>query len=412
MTTTKLYLDTRSKNANGECPLKITITKHGKAAQYPLGIRLLPSQWDSVKLKVKDHPNKQRLNAFIQTQKNQFDNLLLELASKGELAQLTSTQIKNKIANMLSPDNVDKTLFFYRYREYMRRLNAPSTKEKYSITLKRILQFCPKAESLHFADITKDWLSDFENFLKQYNPSVNGRNIHFRNIRAVFNDAIDNNITQFYPFRQFKIRPEATPKRSLSVDDLRKLFNYSCEEWQQRYVDIFKLTFFLIGINLVDLCDLVGMENGYISYNRKKTHRLYNIKVEPEALELIHKYKGKDRLLRFSEDLTTYKNLTMKIDRQLKRIGPVEKIPNPKKGKRKHKYVTKRIGMFPKISLYWARHSWASIAAELDIPKETIAAALGHGGNSVTDIYIKFDTRKIDEANRKVIDYVLYNKKA
>ena len=65
---------------------------------------------------------------------------------------------------------------------------------------------------------------------------------------------------------------------------------------------------------------------------------------------------------------------------------------------------------FPGISSYWMRHTWATIAAQLEIPKETIAAALGHGGNSVTDIYIDFDRRKIDEANRKVIDFVLYGR--
>ena len=61
---------------------------------------------------------------------------------------------------------------------------------------------------------------------------------------------------------------------------------------------------------------------------------------------------------------------------------------------------------FPELSGYWARHTWATIAAQLDIPKETIAAALGHSSGSVTDIYIDFDKRKIDEANRRVIDFV------
>ena len=62
-------------------------------------------------------------------------------------------------------------------------------------------------------------------------------------------------------------------------------------------------------------------------------------------------------------------------------------------------------------ALYKARHSWATIAAELEIPKETIAAALGHGGNTVTDIYIDFDRKKVDEANRRVLDWVLYGKR-
>ena len=70
------------------------------------------------------------------------------------------------------------------------------------------------------------------------------------------------------------------------------------------------------------------------------------------------------------------------------------------------KVIAKKIGI-PKISSYWARHTWATIASSIDIPKDTISAALGHGGNTVTDVYIRFDRRKVDEANRKVINYVL-----
>ena len=61
--------------------------------------------------------------------------------------------------------------------------------------------------------------------------------------------------------------------------------------------------------------------------------------------------------------------------------------------------------------MYWTRHSWATIAAELEIPIETISAAMGHSSKTVTDIYIKFDQAKIDRANRQVMDYVLYGKK-
>ena len=65
----------------------------------------------------------------------------------------------------------------------------------------------------------------------------------------------------------------------------------------------------------------------------------------------------------------------------------------------------------PPISMYWARHSWITIATDLDIPPKTVEAAAGHSGGSVTDIYIDFDRSKIDWANRVVIDFVLYDKK-
>ena len=66
--------------------------------------------------------------------------------------------------------------------------------------------------------------------------------------------------------------------------------------------------------------------------------------------------------------------------------------------------------------LFWLSASWLRtgegkmLAAEIDTPKETIAEALGHSVATVTDIYIKFNRRKIDEANRRVIDAVLAQK--
>ena len=91
------------------------------------------------------------------------------------------------------------------------------------------------------------------------------------------------------------------------------------------------------------------------------------------------------------------------MNRTLKNIGPVERVGL---GGKKIYHP-----LFPEITTYWARHSWATIAASLDIPRDTIAHALGHGNNTVTDIYIDFDQEKVDKANRRVLDWVLYGKK-
>ena len=56
----------------------------------------------------------------------------------------------------------------------------------------------------------------------------------------------------------------------------------------------------------------------------------------------------------------------------------------------------------------WSRHTWATMCAELDVPDPTISLGMGHriAGHRTTAIYIKRDQRKVDEANRKVIDYI------
>ncbi len=62
---------------------------------------------------------------------------------------------------------------------------------------------------------------------------------------------------------------------------------------------------------------------------------------------------------------------------------------------------------FAGLTTYWARHTWATIAAGLDIPKEVIARCLTHSwGQTVTDTYIDFDWRKVDEAVKKVVELV------
>jgi site-specific recombinase XerD len=306
--------------------------------------------------------------------------------------------------NMLYPQQQIDTsrLFMSRFRRFAELKTNQRTKEIYEATISRIQAHDRRCEQLAFEDIDRAWLNGFDTFLAKTAPSVNARSIHMRNIRAVFNDAIDDEITQHYPFRKYKIKRAATPKRSLSVEELRELFAYPVEDYQRKYLDIFKLTFMLIGINICDLCHLKRIKGGRIEYQRAKTHRLYSVKVEPEAMEIIERNKGEHWLINPLDGNSNYKNYARRLNDALQSIGEVEA------GKQGRKTIKP---LHSELTTYWARHTWATIAASLDIPKETIAAALGHGGNTITDIYIDFDQRKVDDANRKVLDWVLYHKK-
>ena len=410
MATVHIYLDRRSLRGS-EAQLKIGIHKRGSSAYIPLGQWIHPSQWDAVRERVKEHPNRQSINSFIDNRKTEVSNLLMRLTLDGELTKLSATQIKNKLVAILEPRDYEPNSLLHRMEVYASTREAKSTKEKYALTIKRILEYDSKARSLTFEDVSKDWLDGFDRFLMKCSPSKNGRNIHLRKIRAVFNDAIDNEITTAYPFRKFKIRPEATPKRSLTIQQLRSLFNYPVEPYQQRYLDMFKLSFFLIGINVTDLCNLYDISpDGHLVYRRAKTKKMYSIKVEPEALEIINRYRGKGHLLNLMDDIRSPRTFTMKFDRALKEIGPVTYEPNPewKPKSQKHRLRKVHHAAFPGLSSYWSRHTWATIASELDIPNETISAALGHSiTNKTTAIYIDYNMSKVDAANRKVIDYVL-----
>lgn len=389
MATAKLYLDKRSKKKDGTFPLKVTISHKGNTARISLGVSIRSDQWNDTAGKVVQHPNKDFLNAFLLQQRTTIQNALLALQEQGAFKGCSALDVRDRVLAYMQPEEDKPVTFAEWYDKFKNRHENGRTRAIYAATWQQVERYDKNATRLLFEDITKDWLEGFFASMAAHSPSINARNIHLRNIRAVFNDAIDNDVTACYPFRRFKIRPVATPKRNLKPQALRALFSAPVPTWRKKYIDIFKLTFLLIGINIGDLLELpAGADaSGRITFNRKKTRRLYSIKVEPEAKEIIDRYRGEVHLLNVADGCSTYRHFASRMNNNLHEVSPA-------------------------VTTYWARHSWATIAASLDIPDDTIALALGHAGaNSTTSIYIERDRRKVDEANRRVIDWVLYEKR-
>lgn len=403
MISVRLYLDKRAAKKGDPCPVKLMLNHHSETALLSLGVRVLPSKWDAKAQRVVGLANREAINAYLMERQTTVYNLLLRLTSSGDLLGLTLTEVKQKVEAVLSPEVDRSKLVVSRFEDYISKCRARRTRELYSATLRKVQAFDPRSSSLRFEAVTKDWLVRFDRWLMDHGcPHANGRSIHLRNLRAVFNDAIDNGITSAYPFRRFKIKNEATVKRAVSVDVLRSFFVFPVEPWQEKYVACFKLSFCLIGMNLVDLLSVPALPAGSdrLVYRRSKTGRMYDIKVEPEARSIIEKWKGRELLVSWGEGRKSYRSFLMQMDKALKKIG----TSDPSSGS--------FVPAFPSLTTYVARHSWATVAAELDVPVDVISHALGHGmGNRTTAIYIDFDQRKVDAANRRVLDWVFYGKK-
>lgn len=300
-------------------------------------------------------------------------------------------------------------------------LKFTATKERrgtrglYEATLRRMRDFDAEVEKRGFADIDFGWLTRFEAFMAR-TASVNARSIHLRNVRAVFNYALDMEATACYPFRRFKVRTEKTRKRSLTVEELRRVMTCPCEEYALLYRDMFSLIFMLIGINAVDLYGLKCVSpEGTVEYRRAKTGHFYSIKVEPEALEIIERWRGVKGLLCLADRWSDHRNFLHQCNKALQRLGVVRNKGGRLKGgepKRNAKDEGAPKGLWPELTTYWARHTWATVAYSLGISKDVIAQALGHeDGHEVTNIYISEDPEKVDEANRRVLDWVLYGRR-
>lgn len=275
-------------------------------------------------------------------------------------------------------------------------MKSGKTRGLYEGTKRKVESF---DSSVTFEQIDRRWLVSFEEWLGR-TMCVNGLAIHLRNLRAVFNYAIDEGITDNYPFRKFSVKHERTANRDLTREQLREVRDMACVPFLEFHRDMFMLMFYLIGINAVDLFNLRKSDyrNGRITYHRAKTGRLYDIKVEPEAQRLIEKWSGEKWLVCPHDRYKNHLDWLSHLNRGLKHLGVEYK---------EGVGWLEKNGRYSFLSSYYSRHTWASLAAELDVPVDVIGRALGHSDGRVTAIYINFNMKKVDEANRKVLDYIL-----
>ena len=239
-------------------------------------------------------------------------------------------------------------------------------------------------------------------------PVGNGINNYMRIIRSLFNDAMeeyndeDNNeqLIKHYPFKKFKIaKPQQPPKKDINIEDVRRLRDFKPTTSTERTIlarDVYMLSFYLVGINLIDLFKAKDLKNGQLSYNRSKTESrrddkaLISIKVEPEAQAIISKYAdpSKKRIFNFYNLYKTNNNFTKAVNIGLKQISTeLELVPNITSGS--------------------ARASWATIAFnDCNVSKDEVDMALNHldPRHKLANIYINKDFSMIDKANRKVLD--------
>ena len=286
--------------------------------------------------------------------------------------------------------------------EFAETKDNKSTRILYELTHKKVTEFDALAT---FSTIDEQWLEDFERHFKNQGMSVNGIAQQLRNIRAVFNYCRKRRYTQDYPFLTYRIKEERVAPNSLTVDQLRTLRDYPCEAWQEIYRDLFMLSFYLGGVNAGDLLLCRGLKNGRFVEKRQKTGELIDVPVCAEALQIIEKYKGKNYLLSVMDGYKDYHDFTSRWDRALKKIGTTEIVPDKVGRRRKVAYHP----LFPNITTYTARYTFASIAAnDLEIPTETIGKCLAHAWskNTVTARYISNDRRKVDEAFERVVGLV------
>lgn len=388
MITTKIISDARRCNA-----VRIRITNNRRKAEVTTDMYLSPLDLD---LALSPNPPKrlQRQANVLAYWQKQLDDLKMEIYQEGG-RYMDVGEIKERVAEKLFGEvRMSKECRFgFLYRDFAERRRRAATTTNYNIALATLRRFAPDIESTPITKLDYRFLRRYIERLQSQGYSPGTVSTYLTCIHAVIREAIRNEVLERDPFMKLDKLPRSPKhKRSLSVEALRELF--SCQprlRSTRMSLDFFRLSFMLIGINAVDLLSLTNIVDGRINYERHKTRKQYSIKVEPEALEIIDRYKSVKRgqLLTFADRWQCRQTACGAVAAALRRVSGRNDL-----------------------TLYWARHTWATIAYSIGIPKDVISQALGHSfGVAVTDVYIDYDNEKVDEANRRVLDWVLYGKR-
>lgn len=364
------YLDRRRAKSDGAYPVKLRVC----GRLFATGVDVAEGAWDGRAVTRRDAGWREK-NARLSILSAAAERAILRAYAEGRVPSA------DDVAPLL-PGRVPR-LTVASYMDGLAARRTGMTRKAYEYTARKVRDF----GDLPPSRVDRSWLERFDGWMRAGGLSPNSRWLHLKNVRAAFNGMMDDGLPVPYPFRRFRLPQERTRKRSLGAEGVAALIAAELPRRLERHRDYFILMFCLLGINGADLSRLEAVEGGRVEYRRSKTGRLFSVRVEPEAAEIMGRHAGKRLLLDIADRYGDYRNFMVALNKGLAEIADAAGLP--------------------RFTSYWSRHTWASVAASLEIPKETISAALGHSsGAAVTDIYIDFDRRKVDEANRRVLDHV------
>lgn len=279
----------------------------------------------------------------------------------------------------------------------LKRLGKIRTSETYTAALKSFSSFM-KGRDILFGELNSDLLMEYEAYLKNRGNSPNTISFYMRILKAVYNRAVENGLTgQRNLFKSVYTGVEKTLKRAIHLNDIRRIkrLDLSLKPHLDFARDMFLFCFYTRGMSFVDMAYLKkgDIANGILTYRRKKTGQQLFIRWEKCMQEIIDKYPVNETefLLpviteRDKEYRKQYTNALHRVNTLLKKIGEMLDLPIP-------------------LTMYVARHSWASIAKNHNVPVSVISEGMGHDSENTTQIYLaSLDTAVVDKANKKILD--------
>lgn len=249
------------------------------------------------------------------------------------------------------------------------------------------------------SDITPVLIEGYSRFLKvKKGVGDTTLGMMMSRTRTIINRGIKRQLVKYdvHPFLNYSISASKVREVDLSIETFNKIRLAHPDERKLRVAhDLFCLSFYLGGINLIDLLQVNFKGTDTLEYVRVKTRntvvgtRTISFSIPEPAKVIIDRWMNRNTgRLDFGYKFS-YPNFSRYITRSLTTLS-------------------KNLGITEKVVYYSARKSFAQYASEIGIPDGIIDYCLGHSDKSkgVIRYYTKVRQKQADMAISRVIDYV------
>ncbi len=270
------------------------------------------------------------------------------------------------------------------------------TSETYKSTLNSFKKF-REDEDIMLDCLTSEIMEAYEAWHHKRGVAPNTISFYTRILRAVYNRAVEDDIIENRnPFRKVYTGVDKTVKRALPLPVIKRIkaLDLSLNASLDFARDMFLMSFYLRGMSFIDMAFLKksDLKNGYVTYRRRKTGQQLIIEWTKEMQMILDKYPENESeymlpIIRNpgTNERCTYRNVGYNINHNLKTIAGI-------------------VGVTIPLTLYVARHSWASAAKAKGIPLSVISEGMGHDSETTTQIYLaSLDTSVVDKANSLIL---------
>ena len=406
-----IFQDTRRSKKSGLYPVKLRVysTNLKKVKLYPLNIDLGEKDfkriWES-KSKLRGE------NEEIRLQLRGIEN-----RANTECKKISFFNFEDFERKMFRKSTDGDNLFYHFEKEIKHNIDRKkiNTADGYKYTLKSFINFLSYKNSFvgdkfPFGMITPSWLEQYEEYMLDKGKSVTTIAIYLRNLRVIFNNAIDDgDINQdLYPFgeKKYQISEGDKVKKALNQKQLSVFYKAKPQNtMQEKAKDFWFFSYACNGMNMKDIAllkytDFDGNSFHYYrakTFGKSKKKTKITIYLNDFTKEIIEKYGNKNESNYVfpiiedgmsARDTTKHiKNFNRVVNQHVKNMAKNNKLPLD-------------------ISFYWARHSFATNAIRKGASIEFISEALNHSDLKVTKGYFAgFEDEAKKEFANKLMDF-------